>query len=99
MIAIYAVPNSNSPLYTLNNGAQVAGVFRNYNDGFKGFFYFCKNAFIWRAPNANMERFDYDTKTGEKINWAQIYEENKRSMHDYSEKQELELVKELGGIC
>ena len=99
MIAIYAVPNSNSPLYTLNNGEQVANVFRNYNEGFEGFFYFCKNAFIWRRPNAEMERFDYDTKTGEKINWAKIYEENKHSLRDYSEKRELELVKELGGIC
>jgi hypothetical protein len=99
MIAIYAEPNSNSPLHTFSNGEQIVNMFRYYSEGFKAFYYFCKNEFMWRSPNADMIRFDYDTKTGEKINWAKIYEENKRSLRDYSEKEELELVKKLGGIC
>ena len=99
MIANYIARNSMHPLYTFHTGKDIAELFNRYCDSFEGFFYFCKGESIWRAPNADMCRFDYDTKTGEKINWAKIYEENKHSLRDYSEKQELELVKRLGGIC
>lgn len=68
--------------------------FNFYHDSFEGFYHFCKGEFIWKRPNADMKRFDYDPKTGVKINWEAVYEYGKTHIKDYSEKLEKKLSKE-----
>jgi hypothetical protein len=68
------------------NSKYVVDFFSGYGDSFQAFVYFCLGKFIWRAPNADLIRFEYDPVTGEKINWLEIYELNKEEFKDFSEE-------------
>jgi hypothetical protein len=65
---------------------SVVEFFSRYNSGFEAFFYFCKDEFVYRAPNASTIRFNYCPMTGQKINWKEIYETNKQKFRDYDSK-------------
>ena len=67
---------------------DVARFCRCFNNGFEAFLYLCFGYFIHRAPNAEMLRFDYCPRTGEKIDWDKIYETYKYEFKDYDEKLE-----------
>lgn len=68
--------------------------FNRYTNSFEGFYHFCKGEFAWRRPNADIARFDYDPKTGIKIDWDSVYEYGKTHISDYSEKLEKKLSRE-----
>lgn len=77
----------------LVNVEELVHLFLSYNKGYQGFFYFCKDEHIWRAPNADMERFNFDPIDGSKIDWDEIYEFNKGKFTEYTPELEAEYTK------
>lgn len=69
--------------------------FSKYQNPFVGFYYFCKDRYIWRRPNIDIVRFYYDPNTGIEIDWEKIYELGKVFFPDYSEKTEKTLAKNM----
>ena len=50
----------------------LAELFNGYNKGKEGFISFCKGENSWRAPNAELVRFNYCPNTGIKIDWDEV---------------------------
>lgn len=50
----------------------LANLFKNYVNGKDGFISFCQGKFSWRAPNADLVRFDFCPNTGVKIDWDEV---------------------------
>lgn len=90
IVAVY--PWSGSRLQLMDVDGLVK-LFLSYNNGYEGFFYFCKDKRIWRSPNADMERFNFDPIDGSKINWDTIYESNKGKFKEYTPELETEYTK------
>lgn len=72
---VAAIFNGSSIYYV--SACDLPNEFNGFTDSYAGFEAFCNNNFVWRRPNADMLRFDYDPTTGEKINWDKVFEENK----------------------
>lgn len=79
---VVAVTQNDHNVIRLNENSIVE-FFANYNKGFEAFFYFCKDKYVYRAPNVGTIRFNYCPMTGRKINWREIYETNKKKFPDY----------------
>lgn len=69
---------------------EIVEFINGYCNPFEAFYYLCHGKFIWRCPNADIIRFDYEPYTGTKINWEKIYNDNKMKFSDYSEEKERE---------
>ena len=81
-MSVVAVTQIDHDAMSLNENSIVE-FFAKYNKGFEAFFYFCKDKFVYRAPNVSTIRFNYCPMTGSKINWREIYESNKTKFPDY----------------
>lgn len=61
---------------------SLADLFNNYNKGKEGFISFCKGENVWRAPNADLVRFNYCPITGEEIDWELVLKEGLKYFKD-----------------